>query len=551
MFIGIGISISNPGKAGEAQPRIRLSNRVIAEDDSIVGTLSVANSPEGVTWTFAITADPDSKFTIENDDELQVADPLDYETATSHQVTIEATPSAGDPIQRTFVITVTNVIEAPVNTVAPAVTGDLDGILTCSTGTWQLPDAAGATFAYQWKDADDDSDLEGETANTLDTQDYIGLEVYCTVTATNSADSTAANSNTVGPLEEFVAPDETAPTIDALSPVDNATGVLIGANLVATFDEDIQFGSSVDIELRLVADDSVIEAWDETDIGSGISISGAALTINPASDLDYETEYYVHIPSGAIEDLSGNPFTGLTGTTWSFTTEEDAAPAFHPSDLFGSGEDGIIWDFTNAASRFQERTGGSATTPADDVDEPIGTILDESGNGNHGTASADGVRPLLKDVGGVLHALFDGSDDKLTNNGFTLFGSPGTVAIACRTPTDQMNMVADSQGGGPILRMSEFGGTIASNEWSGDPAPTFRLNGVAETAGEDVHAAMFGSFAVLVGENLQPDESWMTGVQTPQTGGPMWLVALVIIDRALDGTERSNLEAWLAAKAGL
>jgi len=62
---------------------------------------------------------------------------------------------------------------------------------------------------------------------------------------------------------------------------------------------------------------------------------------------------------------------------------------------------------------------------------------------------------------------------------------------------------------------------------------------------------MFGSFAVLVGENLQPDESWMTGVQTPQTGGPMWLVALVIIDRALDGTERSNLDAWLAAKAGL
>jgi hypothetical protein len=92
------------------------------------------------------------------------------------------------------------VVTEPVNFVAPVVSGDLDGILTCSTGSWSQ--MWSQTFTYQWKDADDDSDLTGETANTLDSQDHIGLEVYCTVTATNSADSTAANSNTVGPLEE-------------------------------------------------------------------------------------------------------------------------------------------------------------------------------------------------------------------------------------------------------------------------------------------------------------------------------------------------------------
>lgn len=201
-----GVSVDVPLRMSDdgaiATPRVQLSNRSIAEDasvDDVIGTLSVSNGSG--SYTFSITADPDSKFKIDGD-ELQVGAALDYETAASHSVTIEADNGVDAPISRTFSIAVENVIEAPVNLVAPVVTGDLDGILTCSTGTWELPDAAGATFAYQWKDADDDSDLTGETANALDTQDYIGLEVYCEVTATNSAGATAEDSNTVGPLEE-------------------------------------------------------------------------------------------------------------------------------------------------------------------------------------------------------------------------------------------------------------------------------------------------------------------------------------------------------------
>lgn len=102
------------------------------------------------------------------------------------------------------------VIVAPSNLVAPAVTGDLDGILTCSTGTWTQ--MFSQTFTYQWHDAADDSELVGETANTLDSQDHIGLEVYCKVTATNSHSAVAADSNTVGPLEEAGEPAAYVPT---------------------------------------------------------------------------------------------------------------------------------------------------------------------------------------------------------------------------------------------------------------------------------------------------------------------------------------------------
>lgn len=99
-------------------PSIALSSSTIAEDaadNSVVGTLSVNNSPDGVTWTFSIEVgdDPDNKFAIANDDELQIDELLDYETAASHLVTVTATPSVGDAITQQFTITVTDVDELP------------------------------------------------------------------------------------------------------------------------------------------------------------------------------------------------------------------------------------------------------------------------------------------------------------------------------------------------------------------------------------------------------------------------------------------------------
>jgi len=52
-----------------------------------------------------------------------------------------------------------------------------------------------------------------------------------------------------------------------------------------------------------------------------VSISGDTLTIDPASDLDFEDDYAVQIGANAITDLSGNPFAGNgDDLTWNFTT---------------------------------------------------------------------------------------------------------------------------------------------------------------------------------------------------------------------------------------
>lgn len=146
-----------------------------------------------------------------------------------------------------------------------------------------------------------------------------------TITHSSVADAAAHKVDTTGP---------SAPT---LSPLDNATGVLVGANLTATFAEDIAFHTTVSITIKKTSDNSTIHTFTEADIGGAISIAGAVLTINPGSDLANSTEYYVQIGSTSIKDLAGNFYAGISSTTaWSFTTASSGVT--FTSVTFDSGD---------------------------------------------------------------------------------------------------------------------------------------------------------------------------------------------------------------------
>lgn len=75
---------------------------------------------------------------------------------------------------------------APVNTVAPLVSGSaVEGsVLTCSTGTWTGYPAP--TFSYQWRA--DGSDISGQTNNTYTTLNGdVGKAITCRVTGSNAS----------------------------------------------------------------------------------------------------------------------------------------------------------------------------------------------------------------------------------------------------------------------------------------------------------------------------------------------------------------------------
>ena len=114
----------------------------------------------------------------------------------------------------------------------------------------------------------------------------------------------------------------TPPQISTLAPMNNASGVLVGANLVATFNENIARGTgNITIRNLSAPTQSVIPVGD-----SQVSVSGSVLSINPTADLAALKNYAIRIDAGAITDLSGNPFAGISNDTgWNFTTGSTSA----------------------------------------------------------------------------------------------------------------------------------------------------------------------------------------------------------------------------------
>ena len=111
--LGYFCPLDEAGNATTMGAVILVTNTTVLESATIgtnVGVLSVAGGTG--TYTFSLTDSAGGKFAVAgtNGVNLNVAGALDYETATSHSITVSAT-NGGTPITRTIVITVQNVVE--------------------------------------------------------------------------------------------------------------------------------------------------------------------------------------------------------------------------------------------------------------------------------------------------------------------------------------------------------------------------------------------------------------------------------------------------------
>jgi hypothetical protein len=162
------------------------------------------------------------------------------------------------------------------------------------------------------------------TLYTGDSGSSAGNAGYRTEPAAGLANFTwtvSAPSSDNNALAAF-APASAAPLILATQPADDATGVPVDANLVATFSEPVVAGSGGTITLRKTADNSTVESFNVAS-SPRLTFSGQTLTIDPSNNLASGTGYYILIDSGAIIDTSGgNPFQGISSTAaWNFATE--------------------------------------------------------------------------------------------------------------------------------------------------------------------------------------------------------------------------------------
>ena len=90
---------------------------------------------------------------------------------------------------------------------------------------------------------------------------------------------------------------------------------------------------------------------------------------------------------------------------------------FSPLSLFAQNEQGAWYDPSDLSTMFQDAAG---TTPVTADGQPVGKILDKSGNNNHASQATAAARPLYK-TDGTFHWLqFDGVDDSLSTASFDL-----------------------------------------------------------------------------------------------------------------------------------
>jgi hypothetical protein len=102
--------------------------------------------------------------------------------------------------------------------------------------------------------------------------------------------------------------DDKRPILIATSPEDDSTRVPIDSDIILTFDKAVNCGSgTINIETEDNSSSFAVSLPNETVTGCGTEI----ITINLATDLEYDAEYFVLIENTVFVDLLGNSFKGI------------------------------------------------------------------------------------------------------------------------------------------------------------------------------------------------------------------------------------------------
>ncbi len=162
-----------------------------------------------------------------------------------------------------------------------------------------------------------------------DTDYYVLIPAGVITDAAASPNSFAGISDKTVWNFKTIPADTTPPSIVSVTPVVGATGIARPTALTITFNENVQVAStgSPKIYIKRVSDDQIASQVESGTFGTASATNNVA-TIPISPPLDYGTQYYVEIDSGAFEDVSpnNNDYAGLpkfvpsTSTfSWNFT----------------------------------------------------------------------------------------------------------------------------------------------------------------------------------------------------------------------------------------
>src|SRR5690554_748955 len=124
------------------------------------------------------------------------------------------------------------------------------------------------------------------------------------------------------------------PLTATLSPADGAPNVPVSTSTFEIrFSENVEFTGAESMYAGLYKNGSSVEGQLLATSNENVVIDNLnnSLTISFSHSFDYDTYYYITIPSGAVQaDDTAVEFPGLSAGEWSFTTEVEPIPADPP-----------------------------------------------------------------------------------------------------------------------------------------------------------------------------------------------------------------------------
>lgn len=244
---------------------------------------------------------------------------------------------------------------------------------------------------------------------------------------------------------------------------------------------------------------------------------------------------------------------------------------FNPATFFTDGTQGAWYDMSDRSSMFKV----DGTTPAVEG-EPVGKILDKSGNGNHLIQTTESKCPVLRVDSGKTCLDFV-TDDGMRTTGNITFGDDSTTAMSVivaakkestglnHTVTELSNSVGGNQGAfrifctsGELWRAIQKGtvaNTISSSAVSNPnnsiitsvanmstPRHLFRRNGAVVTdSGSTLGTGTYNNHQLSIGGRA--------GGASANLDGKIY--ALVIVGKEITAQQIDSVEKYMSDKSGV
>ena len=268
----------------------------------------------------------------------------------------------------------------------------------------------------------------------------------------------------------------------------------------------------------------------------------------------------------------------LDGFSSPFGARRLGGGAFTPASLFAGGTEGAWYDPSDLSTLFQFSSG---TTPVTAAGQPVGLMLDKSGNGNHATQAISAKRPIYTEGSGLSWLAFDGVGDGMATaaidftatDEMTVFTGVRKLSNAAEGHILEFSSNFDSndstfgiQAPGGISAVADSAyvgiskGTVKSFTGialSSFPAPisnvvsllsdisadtiTLRVNGTqVSTSALNQGTGNYGNYPLYIGARASSSRFFKGN-----------LYGLIIHGKAASADEIASTEAYMAAKTGV